>query len=71
VYLAVVVELLMQLFEIMRTGNYHQYKGPFGWGANLNGTVPFRLLRMEPLRSTFGKKNGAVPFFVWLESALE
>jgi hypothetical protein len=37
----------------------------------LNGTVPFQFLRMEPFHSTFGKENGAVPFSVWLESALE
>jgi hypothetical protein len=46
-------------------------KGPIGWGANLNGMVPFYFLKMEPLRSTFGKENGTVPFLVWLESALE
>jgi hypothetical protein len=46
-------------------------KGPFGWGAALNGTVPFQFLRMEPFHSTFGKENGAIPFSVWLESALE
>jgi hypothetical protein len=37
----------------------------------LNGTAPFQFLRMEPLRSTFGKRNEAAPFFVWLESAVE
>jgi hypothetical protein len=47
------------------------HKGAFGWGANLNGMAPFQFLRMEPLRSTFGKKNGAALFFVWLESVLE
>jgi hypothetical protein len=45
--------------------------GAFGWGANLNGMAPFQFLRMEPFRSTFGKKNGAALFFVWLESALD
>jgi hypothetical protein len=39
--------------------------------ANFNGTAPFQFLRMKPLRSTFGKQNGAASFFVWLESALE
>jgi hypothetical protein len=34
-------------------------------------TVPFQFLRMEPFHFTFGKENGAVTFFVWLENALE
>jgi hypothetical protein len=63
--------VLLKKTELQLLSLFTHTKGPFGWGADLNGMVPFQFLRMEPLRSTFGKKNGAAPFFVWLESTIE